>query len=124
MIGSSEDEQRPRARWKRSLKTSDQQSAISDQQKRRCCFSANAALQAAIDQKGPAGPFRYLILAARLLAEARRRIITAVSADDSASYGIIVASSGIEAAKEFAGNESAGDLLHFLFAQKAGADPA
>jgi hypothetical protein len=59
------------------------------------------------------------------LAEARRRIITAVSADDSAEYGIIVTRSCTEsAAKEFAAFESAGDLLYFLVTQKAGADPA
>ena len=60
-----------------------------------------------------------------LLAEARRRDVTAVSADDSAGYGIIVTSSGTEsAAKEFAAFESASDLLNFLITQKAGAKPA
>jgi len=59
-----------------------------------------------------------------LLAEAGRRIVTAVSTDDSAGYGIIVTSSGVEAAKEFAGNKSAGDLLKFLITHKAGAKAA
>jgi hypothetical protein len=60
-----------------------------------------------------------------LLAEARRRVVTAVSADDSARYGIIVTSSGTEsAAKGSAGFKSAGDLLAFLITQKAGAEPA
>jgi hypothetical protein len=60
-----------------------------------------------------------------LLAEARRRIVTAVSTDDCAGYGIIDTSSGSEsAAKKFAAFESTGDLLNFFFAQKAGADPA
>jgi hypothetical protein len=59
------------------------------------------------------------------LAEARRRVVTAVSTDDSAGYGIIVASSGTEsAAKEFAGSESAGNLLKFFFTHKTGASPA
>jgi len=60
-----------------------------------------------------------------LLAEARRRVVTAVSTDDSAGYGIIVTSSGTEsAAKGSAGFESAGDLLPFFITQNAGADPA
>jgi len=60
-----------------------------------------------------------------LLAEARRRDVTAVSTDDSAGYGIIVASSGTEsAAKEIPGFESAGNLLKFLFTHHAGANPA
>jgi hypothetical protein len=59
------------------------------------------------------------------LAEASRRVVTAVSTDDSAGYGIIVTSSGTEsAAKEIAGFESAGNLLKFLFTQKARANPA
>jgi hypothetical protein len=66
-----------------------------------------------------------LILSERLLAEASRRVVTAVSTDDSAGCGIIVASSGTEsAAKEIAGFESAGDLLKFFFTHKAGASPA
>jgi hypothetical protein len=66
-----------------------------------------------------------LILDVGLLAEARRRVVTAVSTDDSAGYGIIVASSGTEsAAKEIVGFESAGDLLKFFFTHKAGASPA
>jgi hypothetical protein len=66
-----------------------------------------------------------LILGERLLAEASRRDVTAVSTDDSAGYGIIVTSSGTEsAAKRSAGFESAGDLLTFLITQKAGAEPA
>jgi hypothetical protein len=66
-----------------------------------------------------------LILGEGLLAEASRRYVTAVSADDSAGYGIIVASSGTEsAAKEFAGFETAGNLLKFFFTHKAGASPA
>jgi hypothetical protein len=62
----------------------------------------------------------------RLLAKASRRDVTAVSTDDPAGYGIIDTSSGTEpAAKEgFADNESAGDLLHFLIAQSASANPA
>jgi hypothetical protein len=72
-----------------------------------------------------AGLFRLLILDVGLLAEARRRDVTAVSADDSAGYGIIVTSSGTEsAAKEIVGFESAGDLLKFFFTHKAGASPA
>jgi hypothetical protein len=60
-----------------------------------------------------------------LLAEARRRDVTAVSTDDSAGYGIIVTGSGTEsAAKEISGFESAGDLLKFLFTHDAGANPA
>jgi hypothetical protein len=56
-------------------------------------------------------------LGERLLAEASRRDVTAVSTDDSAGYGIIVTSSGTEsAAKGSAGFESAGDLLAFLIA--------
>jgi hypothetical protein len=67
-----------------------------------------------------------LILDAGLLAEASRRIVTAVSTDDSAGYGIIVTSSGTESAakKRFAGFESGGDLLNFLITQGAGANPA
>jgi hypothetical protein len=65
-----------------------------------------------------------LILSERLLAEASRRDVTAVSTDDFASHGIIDTSSGIEAAKGPADNESAGDLLEFLITQKAGAEPA
>jgi hypothetical protein len=66
-----------------------------------------------------------LILSEGLLAETSRRDVTAVSTDDSAGYGIIVASSGTEsAAKEVAGFESAGDLLKFFFTHKAGASPA
>jgi hypothetical protein len=64
-----------------------------------------------------------LILVRGLLAEARRRIVTAVSTDDSAGYRIIVASSGVEsAAKGSADFQSASDLLNFLIAQKAGAE--
>jgi len=61
-----------------------------------------------------------------LLAEASRRVVTAVSTDDSAGYGIIVTSSGTEsAAKERSGDfESGGDLLNFLITQSAGASPA
>ena len=59
-----------------------------------------------------------------LLAEASRRDVTAVSTDDSAGYGIKDTSSGIEAAKGSPDNESAGDLLNFLFTQSAGANPA
>jgi len=60
-----------------------------------------------------------------LLGEARRRDVTAVSADDSAGYGIIVTSSCTESAAKESGNfESAGDLLKFLFTHKAGASPA
>jgi hypothetical protein len=60
-----------------------------------------------------------------LLAEARRRDVTAVSTDDSAGYGIIVTGSGSEsAAKEIPGFESAGNLLKFLFTHKTGANPA
>jgi hypothetical protein len=59
------------------------------------------------------------------LAEARRRDITAVSTNDSASYGIIDTSSGKwRTGKGLADNESAGDLLNFLITQKAGANPA
>jgi hypothetical protein len=66
-----------------------------------------------------------LILGEGLPAEARRRVVTAVSTDDSAGHGIIVASSGTEsAAKEFAGFKSAGNLLKFFFTHKAGASPA
>jgi hypothetical protein len=66
-----------------------------------------------------------LIFDLGLLAEARRRDVTAVSADDSAGYGIIVTSSGTEsAAKEIVGFKSAGDLLKFFFTHKAGASPA
>ena len=66
-----------------------------------------------------------LIFDLGLLAEARRRDVTAVSADDSAGYGIIVTSSGTEStAKEIVGFESAGDLLKFFFTHKAGASPA
>jgi hypothetical protein len=66
-----------------------------------------------------------LIFDLGLLAEARRRDVTAVSADDSAGYGIIVTSSSTEsAAKEIVGFESAGDLLKFFFTHKAGASPA
>jgi hypothetical protein len=50
-----------------------------------------------------------------LLAEAGWRVVTAVSTDDSAGYGIKVARSGIEAAKGSADFESGGDLLHVLF---------
>jgi hypothetical protein len=64
-------------------------------------------------------------LGAGLLAEARRRVVTAVSADDCAGYGIVVTRSGTEsAAKEFAAFESAGDLLEFLITQYAGAHSA
>ena len=65
-------------------------------------------------------------MGAGLLAETRRRVVSAVSTDDSAGYGIIVASSGTESAakKRFADNESPGDLLKFLLTHKAGADPA
>jgi hypothetical protein len=63
-------------------------------------------------------------LAERLLAEASWRDVTAVSTDDPAGYGIIVTSSGIEAAKGSADAESAGDLLLFLITQNAGACPA
>jgi hypothetical protein len=59
-----------------------------------------------------------------LLAEARRRIVTAVSADDSAGYGIIVTSSSAESAAKGSDFESAGDLLKFLITHKAGANPA
>jgi hypothetical protein len=67
-----------------------------------------------------------LILSEGLLAETSRRVVTAVSTDDSAGYGIIVTSSGTEpAAKEgFADNEPADDLLHFLITQSASANPA
>jgi len=59
------------------------------------------------------------------LAEARRRDVTAVSADDPAGYGIIVTSSSTEsAAKESGDFESASDLLKFLFTHKTGASPA
>ena len=77
-------------------------------------------------KKGPARAFlRSLILDVELLAEARRRDITAISADDSAGYGIIVASSSTEsAAKESGDFESASDLLKFLFTHKTGASPA
>jgi hypothetical protein len=64
-------------------------------------------------------------LGERLLAEASRRDITAVSTDDPAGYGIIVTSSGTEsAAKELAGFKSTGDLLEFLITHKAGAHPS
>ena len=59
-----------------------------------------------------------------LLAEASRWIVTAISTDDSAGYGIKVTRSGIEAAKEFMDNESPGGLLSFLITQNAGASPA
>jgi hypothetical protein len=61
-----------------------------------------------------------------LLAEARRRDVTAVSTDDPAGYGIIVTSSGTEPAAKGSAvdNESAGDLLNFVITQKAGASPA
>jgi hypothetical protein len=78
-------------------------------------------------KKGPtSGPIQVSCFSdVGLLAEARRRDVTAVSADDSAGYGIIVASSGTEsAAKEVAGFESAGDVLKFFFTHKAGANPA
>jgi hypothetical protein len=77
-------------------------------------------------QKGPDRAFLpSLILGVELLAEARRRDITAVSADVSAGYGIIVASSSTEsAAKESGDFESASDLLKFLFTHKTGASPA
>jgi hypothetical protein len=65
-----------------------------------------------------------LILGAGLSAEASRRNVTAVSTDDLAGYGIKDTSSGIEAAKGPADFESAGDLVNFLFTQKAGANPA
>jgi len=52
-----------------------------------------------------------------LLADAFRWDELAVSTDDSAGYGIIDASTGIEP-------ESAGDLLEFLIIQKPGTDPA
>ena len=66
-----------------------------------------------------------LIFDLGLLAEARRRDVAAVSADDSAGYGIIVTSSGTEsAAKEIMGFKSASDLLKFLITHKAGANPA
>jgi len=72
-----------------------------------------------------AGLLRFIDLDEELLAEARRRDVTAVSTDDSAGYGIIVTSSGTEsAAKELAAFESAGDLLNFLITQKAGSNPA
>jgi hypothetical protein len=74
-------------------------------------------------KKGPKRAFLVSRSGARLLAEASRRDVTAVSTDDSAGYGIIVAGSGSKAAKA-SGNESAGDLLHFLFIQSAGAHPA
>ena len=60
----------------------------------------------------------------RGLAGASRRDVTAVSTDDSAGDGIKVTRSGIEAAKGSADFESGGDLLHFLFSQSAGANPA
>jgi hypothetical protein len=60
----------------------------------------------------------------RGLAGASRRDVTAVSTDDSAGDGIKVTRSGIEAGKEPAHFECSGNLLHFLFSQKAGADPA
>jgi len=64
-------------------------------------------------------------LEVELLSEARRRVVTAVSTDDSAGYGVIVTSPGTEsAAKEVSGFESAGDLLKFLITQKASANPA
>jgi hypothetical protein len=67
-----------------------------------------------------------LILGAGLLAKTRRRIVSAVSTDDSAGYGIIVTSSGTESAekKRFADFESGGDLLNFLITQGAGANAA
>jgi hypothetical protein len=66
-----------------------------------------------------------LILNEGLLAETSRWDVTAVSTDDSAGYGIIVASSGTEsAAKEFAGSESTCNLFKFFFTHKAGASPA
>ena len=55
-----------------------------------------------------------------LLAKASRRDFAAVSADDSASYGIKDTGAGYV----FADDESAGDLPEFLITQKAGADPA
>ena len=60
------------------------------------------------------------------MAEARRRVVTAVSTDDSAGYGIIVTSSGTESAakKRSADTESAGDLFEFLITHKASAHPA
>ncbi|HEX9254507.1 MAG TPA: hypothetical protein VF938_03140 [Candidatus Angelobacter sp.] len=78
-------------------------------------------------KKGPeSGLFSLVDLGAGLLAEASRRVVTAVSADDSAGYGIIVTSSGTESAakKRSADFESGGDLLKFLITQKAGANPA
>lgn len=81
-------------------------------------------MQAALAiKKGPARAFLGGLIWRELLAEAGRGNVTAVAADDSAGYGIIVTSSGSEAAKA-SGNESAGDLLHFLFIQSAGANPA
>jgi hypothetical protein len=60
----------------------------------------------------------------QLAAETSRRNVTAVSTDDSASYGIKDTSSGIEAAKGPADNESGGDLLNFFFTHSACANPA
>jgi hypothetical protein len=66
-----------------------------------------------------------LILSEGLLAEARRRDVTAVSTDNSAGYGIVLTSSGTKsAAKGPADIESTSDLLNFLITQKAGASPA
>jgi hypothetical protein len=84
-----------------------------------------AAIQHSI-KKGPEpGLFTFADFDMELLGEARRRDVTAVSADDSAGYGIIVTSSSTEsAAKESGDPESAGDLLKFLFTHKTGASPA
>ena len=59
-----------------------------------------------------------------LLAGASRRDVTAVTTDDLAGYGIKVTRSGIEAGKGSADFECSGNLLHFLFSQKAGANAA
>jgi hypothetical protein len=53
-------------------------------------------LQQSTKKARPPGLFSLMILRVGLLAEARRRDVTAVSTDDSAGYGIIVTSSGIE----------------------------
>jgi hypothetical protein len=74
------------------------------------------------------GPNRAFLVSwvRELRGEASRRDVTAVSTDDLAGYGIIVASSGTESAakKGFSDFESGGDLLNFLITQSAGANPA
>src|SRR5689334_12558064 len=75
---------------------------------------------APLKQKGPTiGPIQvgWLILGDGLSAEASRRDIVAVSADDPAGYGIKYTSRGAD-------EESAAHLPYFLITQKARAAPA